>query len=239
MTEARMADEHGSVKLVTILLTDLVGSTQLFTSVGPARAEQLRDEHFTLIRDAIDRTGGEEFKNSGDGLWVAFASASAAVECAVLIQQSFERRYRRAEQRLHVRIGCSAGESTVRDGDYFGMPPVEAARLCDHAPADGILISAAVRLLAGRAQDVELESVGRLELKGMPEPIEAFAVSWRPLEPEAGAASELGGPPLPLVLRSVPSVAYVGRAEERALIERARDTARGGRRQVVLVSGEP
>ena len=57
------------------------------------------------------------------------------------MQQLFERRYGQAEQGLHVRIGVGAGESTVKDGDYFGMPTVEAARLCAHAPADGILIS--------------------------------------------------------------------------------------------------
>jgi hypothetical protein len=178
-----------------------------------------------------------EFKNTGDGLCVAFSSASAAIACAVQIQQRFERRYRRAEQRLHVRIGLSAGESTVSEGDYFGMPTVEAARLCDRAGPDEILISPAVRMLAGRVSNAELKSVGELELKGLPEPMEAFSVPWRPLEPEAGPG--FGGMPLPSTLRSVPSVAYVGRAEERALIELASEAARQGDRQIVLLSGEP
>src|SRR5271157_965088 len=131
-----------SVELATVLLTDLVGSTSLAMSVGPARADKLREEHFRLLGDAIASCGGREVKNTGDGLMVAFTSASAAVECAVSMQQIFERRYRQVEQVLHVRIGLGAGESTVKDGDYFGMPSIEAARLCDQAPADGILISA-------------------------------------------------------------------------------------------------
>jgi len=131
-----------SVELATILLTDLVGSTRLATSVGPVRADELREEHFGLLRQAIASTGGPEVKNLGDGLMVAFGSASGAVSCAVAMQQLFERRYGQAEQGLHVRIGLGAGESTVKDGDYFGMPTVEAARLCAQAPADGILISA-------------------------------------------------------------------------------------------------
>ena len=139
-----------SVELATILLTDLVGSTRLATSVGPVRADELREEHFDLLRDAIASSSGREVQNTGDGLMVAFASASAAVECAVAIQQLFERRYRGADQTLHVRIGLGAGESTVRDGDYFGMPSIEAARLCAEAPTDGILISAAVKMFAGR-----------------------------------------------------------------------------------------
>ena len=225
-----------SVELATILLTDLVGSTRLATSVGPVRADELREEHFGLLRQAIASTGGQEVKNLGDGLMVAFGSASGAVSCAVAMQQLFERRYGQAEQGLHVRIGVGAGESTVKDGDYFGMPTVEAARLCAEAPADGILISALVKTLAGRCEGVELVSAGELELKGFPEPVEAFSVSWVPLGEEASGA---GGWPLPAVLRSVPPVSYVGRVEERAAIEEAMVLARDGARQVVLLSGEP
>jgi hypothetical protein len=93
------------------------------------------------------------------------------------MQQLFERRYRSAEQGLHVRIGPGAGESTVKDGDYFGMPSIEAARLCAKAPTDGVLASAAVRMLAGRSEGVEFESVGELELEGFQEPLQVLAGS--------------------------------------------------------------
>ncbi len=225
-----------SVELATILLTDLVGSTRLATSVGPVRADELREEHFGLLRQAIASTDGREVKNLGDGLMVAFGSASAAVSCAVAMQQLFERRYGQAEQGLHVRIGVGAGESTVKDGDYFGMPTVEAARLCAQAPADGILISALVKTLAGRCDGVEFESAGMFELKGFPEPVEAFSASWAPLGEEASGA---GGWPLPALLRSVPPVSYVGRVDERAALEEALVLARDGARQVLLLSGEP
>jgi class 3 adenylate cyclase len=167
-----------TVELATIWLVDLVGSTRLAAAVGPVRADSLRDEYFALLRDAINASGGREVKNTGDGLFVVFssASASAAVSCAVLTQQLFERRYRSAEQALHVRIGLGTGESTVKDGDYFGMSTVEAVRLCDKAPADGILVSQVTKMLAGRVEGARLESVGELELKGIPEPMEAFAV---------------------------------------------------------------
>jgi len=61
-----------SVELAAILLTDLVGSTQLAASVGPDRADQLRAAHFALLREAIESSGGREFKNTGDGLAVRF-----------------------------------------------------------------------------------------------------------------------------------------------------------------------
>src|SRR3954469_4099207 len=86
---ARMAE---TIELATIWLVDLVGSTRLATAVGPVRADSRREEYVALLRDAIDASGGREFKNTGDGLFVAFSSASAAVSCAVLTQQLFERR---------------------------------------------------------------------------------------------------------------------------------------------------
>jgi class 3 adenylate cyclase len=224
------------IELATILLTDLVGSTRLATAIGPVRADELRDEHFAVLREAIGVSGGKEVKNTGDGLMVAFASASAAVRCAVQMQQLFDQRYRKAEQQLHIRIGMGAGESTVQDGDYFGMPSIEAARLCDKAPSDGILVSSLVQALAGRLEGVAFESVGELELKGFNEPVEAFAVPWEPAGEEGEAP---GAWPLPAVLRSVPVLSYVGREAERGVIERAQSEARGGARQVVLLSGDP
>jgi class 3 adenylate cyclase len=225
-----------SVELATILLTDLVGSTRLATSVGPVRADELREEHFGLLRQAIASCNGREVKNTGDGLMVAFSSASGAVQCAVAMQQLFERRYAKAEQGLHVRVGLGAGESTISDGDYFGMPSIEAARLCAQAPADGVLISAAVKMLAGRCERIDFASAGMLELKGFPEAVEAFSVSWTPLAEEASGA---GRWPLPALLRSTPPVSYVGRVEERALLDEAMVLARDGARQVVLLCGEP
>jgi class 3 adenylate cyclase len=213
-----------SVELATIWLVDLVGSTRLASSAGPVRADELMREYFGLLREAIEASGGTEFKDTGDGLFVAFSSASAGVSCAVLTQQLFERRYRGREQQLHVRIGLGTGESTLRDGGWFGMPSIEAARLCDKAPADGILISSATKMLAGRVDCARFESLGKVELKGIPEPMEAFSVIWGPLDPERSVV-EVGQWPLPESLRVVPRIAYVGRESEQATRAGARPRA--------------
>src|SRR2546423_9242242 len=210
-----------SVELATILISDLCGSTQLQSKLGPARADELRREHFAVLREAIAGAGGREVKNMGDGLMVAFSSASAAAECAVAMQQFMERRNRGADEELHVRIGIGAGEATVEDGDYFGMPTVEAARLCDHAPNDGILSSALVQMLAGRAEDVSFEPVGTLELKGIPAPIEAFTIRWEPLT-AARRRDEL----------------LLGREREPDQLEAALADARAGRGGLWLIAGE-
>lgn len=224
-----------TVELASILITDLVGSTGLESRVGPARADELRREHFDVLGGAIKASEGQEVKNTGDGLMVAFASPSGAVECGVRMQQLMERRNRSTDEQLHLRIGIAAGEATIEGGDYFGMPSIEAARLCDKAASDGILVSAAAKMLVGRQEELSFESVGMLELKGIPEPFEAFAVGWEPL----GSEEVVGGSVLPAVLRSVPQMAYVGRAGEHRWLGGMSREVRDGRRRIVFLSGEP
>ena len=98
------------VRTVTILITDLVGSTALESRIGPAAADTLRSEHFSLLRSEIGEAGGQEVKNTGDGLVAAFDSASQAVSCAVAVQQRFERRNRRSDDQLLIKVGLSVGD---------------------------------------------------------------------------------------------------------------------------------
>ena len=76
---------------MTLLFTDLVGSTELLGKLGDDEAERLRRVHFGLLREVAAAHGGEEVKNLGDGLMVAFASAVNAVGCAIGIQQAVHR----------------------------------------------------------------------------------------------------------------------------------------------------
>jgi class 3 adenylate cyclase/tetratricopeptide (TPR) repeat protein len=221
-----------SVETATILISDLVGSTGLATRVGPALADELRREHFAVLREAIATSGGEEVKNTGDGLMVAFSSPTAGVECAVAMQQLAERRNRGAAEQLHVRIGLALGEATVEDGDYFGMPSVEAARLCEKAPSDGILATAFVRMVASRGGAGRFEPGGTLELKGIAEPVEVFSIHWDPL-------TETPIVPLPPRLAGLPEVGFVGRTAERKQLTAAWMGAQQGHRQVALLAGEP
>ena len=72
---------------VAVLFTDMVGSTPLATSLAPDAADALRREHFSILRQALAETNRTEVKNLGDGLMVVFASTSAALSCAVAMQQ--------------------------------------------------------------------------------------------------------------------------------------------------------
>jgi class 3 adenylate cyclase/tetratricopeptide (TPR) repeat protein len=220
-----------SVETVSILITDLVGSTGLGSRVGPAAADELRREHFSLLQEAIAETGGQEVKNMGDGLMVAFQSASSAVGCAVSMQQRLERRNQGAAEQLLIRVGIGLGEATVEGDDYFGTPTIEAARLCDKASAGGILTSELVRAISERG-DHAFNSVGPLELKGIPEPVSAFEVCWEPAERPGSAI------PVPRRLQGVPPIAYVGREKERQRLQEFLEEASTGELRIALISGE-
>ena len=205
-----------TVETVTILLTDLVGSTQLESAVGPVRADELRGEHFSILREAIaESEGAQEVKNTGDGIMVVFPSAAGAAECAVAMQQRFDVRNRGADEQLIIRIGISMGDATHEGDDYFGMPAIEAARLCDKAGSAGILVPELVKMMIGRRGEHSFKPVGGLELKGIPEPVEAYEVLWEPIGAETGVDM-----PLPGRLMGTPPLSYVGRVEERELLER-------------------
>lgn len=222
-----------SIETAAILYSDLVGSTKMEAAVGPDRADELRREHFEVLRRAVAEAEGVEVKNTGDGLMVAFKTASAAVGCAVAMQQLIDRRNQTNEDELHIRVGIGMGEATVEDGDYFGMPSIEGARLCDKASDDGVLAAPLVQMMAARSDRAAFKSVGKLELKGIPEPLEAFEVAWEPL------GAELSSVPLPGALQGVPAIAYAGRRSERESLASLFKEALGGDRRAVLISGEP
>src|SRR5271167_1191066 len=151
-----------AMEMVAVLMTDLVGSTAMADRVGPEAAEELRQEHFGLLRGALERAAGREVKNLGDGLMVVFDSAAQSLACAVQMQQAVEARNRGAEEQLDVRIGVSVGDATAEDGDYFGEPVVESARLCARAEGGLIIMNALVRQLAGSRDGHSFRSLGGL-----------------------------------------------------------------------------
>jgi len=215
---------------VTILFTDLVGSTALATSMGEEEAEQLRRAHFQLLRNAVAASGGMEVKNLGDGLMVAFTGVRDAVDCAVAIQQGIDRHNRRGTQPpLAIRVGISTGDAVSEDGDWFGIPVIEAARLCAACAGGEILCAEVVRVLAGGRGGHAFEPVGPLQLRGLPDPVPTWCVRWEPA---------IGALPLPPGVRFEFSSPFVGRARERAALDAAWRAVAAGERRVVLLEGD-
>lgn len=170
-------------KIVAVLFTDVVGSTDLLSRVGPAAADELRDRHFAEMRSALAVHRGTEVKTLGDGMMDVFESATDAIACAVTMQQAAAAQGRRdPETRQDIRIGLSVGEATVEDGDYFGVPVVEASRLCAAAAAGQVLVADLMRTFVAARGVHQLDPVGELQLKGLPDPMTAWQVLWEPTE---------------------------------------------------------
>ena len=218
----------GSSVLVSVMFTDLVGSTETAARLGAAGAEELRQEHFAVLDEAVARHGGTVVKNLGDGIMAIFPTASAALDGAVAVQQAVDSRNRWARHPTDVRVGVSVGEAVSDEGDYFGAPVVEAARLCSLAEGGDILASELLCLLAAHA-DIETESVGPLLLKGLAEPVAARRVRWA--RTAAGTAGLL-----PERLDEPVTFGFVGRGTERARLEAAlrRCATEGGQRGMIL-----
>jgi len=226
-----------SIETVTVMFTDLVDSTALSSRLGEKRGEEVRREHFGLLRGVVEPSGGREVKNLGDGLMVAFSSTSDAVSAAVGMQQAFARRNRRVNgDPLLVRIGISCGDADVEEGDYFGVPVVEAARLCGTAGGGEVLATELVRLVAGSRSGHTFTSLGGLELKGLEDPVAAHRIEWAAAD--AGPAS----PSLPARLAAAQAAVFVGREREYERLDAAWKAVDGGAAGgvgIMLVSGEP
>ena len=222
---------------ITVLFTDLVGSTELASSLTPDAADEVRRNHFSVLRKAIAAKGGTEVKNLGDGLMVVFPIASAGLACAVAMQQAVDRDNTGAGRPLGLRVGLSAGEATREADDYFGDPVIEAARLCARADFGQILVASLVRANAGRRSSHSFTSLGELDLKGLPHAVETLELRWDPLTDDAALS---GGVPLPGRLVQRPNVGVVGRDVELAsLLATVKRVASGEGREVVLIAGEP
>ncbi|MGO9341257.1 MAG: ATP-binding protein, partial [Acidimicrobiales bacterium] len=224
-----------TVENVTILFTDVVGSTELSQRLSPDAADEIRRVHFSTLRQAVAESGGTEVKNLGDGLMVVFSSASAALGCAAAMQQGVERDNRARKHSVGLRVGLSGGEVTQEDDDYFGDPVVEAARLCAACQGGQVLATDVVRAMAGRRNRHECRSLGELTLKGLPDPVGTVEVVWEPI-----GGSDTGiSTPLPERLKARPTVGVIGCQTELQTIEDAiKRVSAGDGHEVLLISGE-
>jgi class 3 adenylate cyclase/tetratricopeptide (TPR) repeat protein len=212
---------------VTILFTDVVGSTDLTTSRGDEAAQEIMRVQRELTRLQVEEHSGHEVKGLGDGFMVAFTTARQAVACAVGIQRALDEynRGQSLDEQVQVRIGLNTGEVIHEEEDMFGEAVNAAARIAAKAKGGQILLSEAAKGVLGRARDVELVDRGRFRLKGFPERWRLFEVVWQ----EETAVG-------PALLERTP---FVGRETERAELRRCLDQVAKGQGALVMIGGEP
>jgi len=172
---ARLAAGDGSV---TILFSDIEGSTALNEELGDKAWVKVLARHDQVVRRCVTAHGGHVVKTQGDGFMVAFGPAEDAVDCAVAVQRGLtRRRLRPLDPEVRVRIGIHRGEAVRRDNDLFGRNVAYAARVAGHAVGGEILVSDPVA--AAVAETRALSGSREVELKGLAGAHTVHAVGWQ------------------------------------------------------------
>lgn len=166
--------------LVTVVCTDIAGSTRYADTLGDQRWRSVLQEHNALVREQLAAHGGTEVKTSGDGFLLTFTSARRAVQFAVEVQDRMDGfRAAHPEVPLEIRIGVHAGE-VERDGDdVVGRNVSLACRLCDAAAPGEVLASSVVVDLADSASDLDFGAPRQYRLAGIERPVNAHPAHRR------------------------------------------------------------
>ena len=221
-----MTDIGRSAKRLTIMMTDMEGSTALRRTVGDELADEILGLHGVVVRDQIGKCGGQERQFLGDGFLLSFPSPVAAIRCAVGIEGAHEEYNASNPQRqVRIRIGIHIGEVSERDGQLYGQAVHVAARITAEAVGGQILVSDVVR------QQAESEGMWRFVDEGLFW-LKGFGEMWRLFDVSVGQAAQRPSSLAP------PLTPLVGRDREQADLRRAVNEALAGHGGLALVTGE-
>ncbi|HEY6687705.1 MAG TPA: AAA family ATPase [Propionibacteriaceae bacterium] len=224
-----MSDRSPAAKVLTIMMTDIVGSTELRQARGDQYADDILMLQAAIVQHQVAAFGGRVRKSLGDGFLISFPSDAAAVRAAVAIQRALAEHNTADPQRaVEVRIGIHSGEVAELDADLLGQAVHAAARVMAEAVGGEILITDVVREDAEPQLDYSFLDSGLFWLRGFPERWRLYEVSWN--DTSAGARSIA----VPALLTPL-----VEREAERASLRQLLDDALVGYGKLALVVGEP
>jgi pimeloyl-ACP methyl ester carboxylesterase/class 3 adenylate cyclase/DNA-binding CsgD family transcriptional regulator len=190
--EQPQTDPGEAARLLIVLFTDIVGSTELVATYGDESARQVRKMHDQLVRRQLAAYEGSEIQTTGDGFLVTFSSVRNAILCACDIQRSqLEHNRAHPDQAVTVRIGLHAGEISRRDDGLFGSAVNLAARVTGEAGPGEVLATGVIKQMVGKVADLEFRERGHFLLKGFSEPWRLYEVIWG-RETGAGSNSPAG-----------------------------------------------
>ena len=179
---------------VTLLFTDVEGSTRLWDAERDAMAAALR-RHDEILRGAIEQAGGYVFKTVGDSFCAAFSAARAGLDAALAAQRDLAAQSWPTSRPIVVRMGLHAGVCEERDGDYFGPAVNRVARLLAVASGGQVLVSGvAAELLSDELPEgVDLRELGTRQLKDLSRPERIYEVEAAFLAARLGVPAPADG----------------------------------------------
>jgi YVTN family beta-propeller protein len=170
--------------VVTIMFTDVEGSTDLTRRLGDESGRRVIEEHKRIVRATIAEHDGREIDSIGDGFMITFLSTRRAVACAVEIHKALAAHaHEHPDEEVRVRIGLNVGEVLERGGHPFGAAVNATQRVAGNAKGGQIFVSEPVRHLAGTIPEVGFRDRGRFQLKGFDERWRLYEIDFeRPKE---------------------------------------------------------
>jgi len=163
---------------ISILFSDIEGSTELNERLGDREWVKLLARHDAAVRSAVERHHGQVVKTQGDGFMVAFPAPEDAVRCAVAVQRAFDKGSRKGKAVVLVRIGIHHGDVVHRDNDIFGRNVAQAARVAALAAGGEILVSESVADAVEQCDDIVLTERREVRLKGLSGDHVVTVVDW-------------------------------------------------------------
>ncbi|MCH8814974.1 MAG: protein kinase [Chloroflexi bacterium] len=163
---------------VTILFSDIEGSTAKTEELGDQRWMEVLREHNAIVREQLAAHDGFEVKSEGDGFMLAFQSARKALQCAIGMQRAFDTRNDSASEPILVRMGLHTGEVIKEGNDFFGKHVNLAARIAGQASGGEILVSSLLRELTASGGDINFGEGREVELKGLSGTQQIYTVGW-------------------------------------------------------------
>jgi predicted ATPase len=192
---------------VTLVFTDIEGSTRLLLELGEQGYRDVRDRHHRIVRDAFARHAGYEVDNEGDSFFYAFASPSNAISAVSEAMHALE------AGPVRIRVGMHTGEPGLDPPKYLGMDVHLAARVMAAGNGGQVLLTSSTRELV----DSELVDLGEHRLKDIPEPVWLYQLGEGDFPP----VCSLNNTNLP-----IPASSFLGREEELERGERLLEKAR-------------
>ncbi|HEY1280178.1 MAG TPA: adenylate/guanylate cyclase domain-containing protein [Acidimicrobiales bacterium] len=167
---------------VTMLLTDIEGSTALVQRLGE-RYGELLDGVRGLLREAVLASDGHVVETRADEFFAVFERPASALDSAVTVQRALRERPWLDGLDVRVRVGIHSGYPTMRAANYIGMAVHTAARICDVAHGGQILVSGDTRTAArGATPDgLRFRSLGAFPLRGLPDEVALYQVAAKGL----------------------------------------------------------
>jgi len=179
-TDASSIPQRKSERTLTIVFSDIEGSTELALAVGDTRWFEILSAHNQLLRESIHKFGGNEIKSYGDGFMLTFLSARAAVDALIEIQQRLNATQPGDSlQDIKIRAGVHVGEAIVdQGGDLFGRHVNIAARIAAEAAGGEILISPLAREIIEARGDLGFGEPRSVALKGIASSYMVHPIDW-------------------------------------------------------------